>query len=167
MTAERLGTALESSNLKWVSHEIRDIDLVTAAGMAKPELGVLLIRAYVGNDPGAVKMATWLATRQSRRYMKGITEGMRRKLVGAAITEFLLPMCQPCGGTGKSLIEQKWSVCPKCNGMMLKRYTNGERAQMIGIDNLGAWEKIYTSLLGKLNDAYYTALMQVRGRLDK
>lgn len=167
MTAERLGAALESDNLEWSDHQVRDIDFVTAAGMTKPELGVLLIRAYVSNDPGAVKLATWLATQQSRRYLSNIPEGMRRRLVGAAIKEFLVPICTPCGGTGKALQGQKWTVCPSCAGTAIKRYTNGERAKMIGLDAMGAWDQPYTKILSRINDAYYAALMQVRRRMGR
>ena len=167
MTAERLGVALESDNLEWSDHQVRDIDFVTAAGMAKPELGVLLIRAYVSNDPGALKMATWLVTQQSRKYLPKIPEGMRRRLVSAAINEFLVPLCTPCGGTGRILQGQKWMVCPTCSGTAIKRYNNGERARMIGLDTMGDWDKPYAKIIGKINDAYYAALVRVRGRMGR
>lgn len=165
MTAERLGISLESGDLKWSGHQVRDIDFVAAAGMTKPELGILLIRAYVGNDAGAVKLATWLATKQSRRYLPNIPEGMRRKLAGAAVREFLLPICNPCGGTGKALQGQKWIVCPTCAGTTIKRYTDGERARMIGVDTLGQWGEPYSRILGRIYDAYYAALVRVGRRM--
>lgn len=167
MTAERLGISLESGDLKWSGHQVRDIDFVAAAGMTKPELGILLIRAYVGNDAGAVKLATWLATKQSRRYLSNIPEGMRQKLVGAAVREFLVPICTPCGGTGKALQGTKWIVCPTCAGTAIKRYTNGERAGMIGLDTMGRWDKPYTEILSRINDAYYAALVMVRRRMGR
>lgn len=167
MSAEQLAAALHSDNLEWSDHQVRDIDFVTAAGMTKPELGLLLIRAYAGNDPGALKIATWLATQQSRKYLSNIPEGMRRKMVSAAIMEFLLPFCTPCGGTGKALQGQKWTVCPTCSGTAIKRYTNGERARMIGLDTLGEWDRPYTKILNRINDAYYAALVRVRRRMGR
>lgn len=167
MSAERLGTALESSNLAWSDHQVKDIDFVTASGMARPELGVLLIRAYASNDPVSLRMANWLAIKKSRKYLPDLPEGMRRKIVNAAIQEFLVPICTPCGGTGKSLQGQKWGACPTCAGTRIKRYTNGERAKMIGVDTLGSWEKPYADVLNRINDAYYAALMGVRRKMGR
>lgn len=162
---ERLGTALESTNLAWSDHQTKDIDFITASGLTRTKLGALLARAYLANDPKSLNEAIETATDHTHRRMKGVTRGMRYKLCQAAVKEFLTPLCKPCGGTGQALHGQKWVTCPRCQGTKIHRYNNQERAALLELDTLGAWDRHYAAILNHIHSAFTEYRAQVKKRM--
>lgn len=109
------------------------IDRIAAAGLCNPQ-GVNLWKAKFNHDSRAfMALSAWLFYHCQSRY-KGATPDTLRRAVQQSLKESLSSLlCLPCNGAGGLLIDQKWEICPKCEGTSVKRWSDLDRARSMQV----------------------------------
>ena len=64
---------------------------------------------------------------------KAVWGGGMVTMAAAAIIELIHPYCTTCGGAREIMGEKIKVICPTCSGIGVRRYTDSERAKMVGI----------------------------------
>lgn len=119
-----------SSTLESGSHEM-PIDRIAAFSRAS-RLGTLLWRLKYGFDASVYQRTADLLASESHTTTQ---------LAEMLIREWLNPNCEQCGGNCEYLISDKRIVCPKCNGLGLKRYSDHARARFMDM-TVEDWRKV-------------------------
>jgi len=156
-----VGHALNSSHLETIESRESDIDRVGALARAS-RLGALLFHwRYAKQDRFARAVLSEVVRKSRRRFQISEFHVEHPALVAAckqAMREYYAPQCSTCNGA-REIIEQKLRiVCHTCRGAGVRRYSDYERANALGM-NLAAyragWEKRLGEILSMLaaNDA--------------
>ena len=146
---EALAASVGSSNLKFDPEYERAADRVAAIGFG-PRLGSLLIRY---RDANQVRWEREIIARLAKRIIRKlpITHSIAAKVAECALSEWARPHCATCGGARVIMGAMLKVVCPACDGIGVRRYTNSERRRIIG-----AWG-------GMVSDGYDLALATITG----
>ena len=140
--SEHLATSLSGSDLGWAEGKTKPVEYV-AAMSAATRLGSDIFRA-ADHDAHAFKRAILqlmsLAARELGRKSISITSGLAQTMAAAAILELINPYCTTCGGAREIMGEKIKVICPTCSGIGVHRYTDSERAKMVGV-NPEDWHK--------------------------
>lgn len=152
MGHQRLIQSFPPHSLEW-DFEERTIDRITAVGFAsrEEEAGEAMLRVDA-LDHVALKKVILLIIRKLNHKFK-ITRGFAQKIAYAAMHEYLRSNCIYCGGKGESF--QKGRVvteCKECGGTGQHRYSNKDRAALIGTGSRYN-EKAYEEALTFVRDA--------------
>lgn len=133
--SEHLATSLSGSDLSWTEGKTKPVEYV-AAMSAATRLGSDIFRA-ADHDAHAMRRAVLqlmsLAARELGRKKINITSGLSQTMAAAAIIELIHPYCITCGGAREIMGEKIKVICPTCSGIGVRRYTDSERAKMVGI----------------------------------
>ena len=180
-TAERYARATRSSHLR-VTEEPGDVDTLIAAGIAREELGVSLLRLQTQYDatsrtpsnntltehllilmqlPG-LSGTSDMVGRYARRLAdrRGVLAHPQqlRALVGKVLDVFLDPACRPCGGRGFTGEFGKPTLrCAICRESGKRRI---EWHELFHLADFGMW------LLDDLNEKMNRAEDQIRRKLQ-
>ncbi|HLP99199.1 MAG TPA: hypothetical protein VK149_12230 [Sideroxyarcus sp.] len=162
MGREALAKAVVASSLGWDENQERQIDRVTALGMAtrKNELGAAIVHAEALDESSIRKVVLLVARHVTIKT--GVTRSHAEKVTTAALQEHLKPRCRACGGI--PYIEARVAqCCPSCGGTGLHRYGNMERRNLCG----GKYnEKAYEAALNEIRDRLGAAVCGANGRLE-
>ena len=133
--SEHLATSLSGSDLSWTEGKTKPVEYV-AAMSAATRLGSDIFRA-ADHDAHAMRRAVLqlmsLAAKKLGRNKLSITSAQAQTMAAAAILELIHPYCTTCGGAREIMGEKIKVICPTCSGIGVRRYTDSERAQMVGI----------------------------------
>jgi hypothetical protein len=162
MGRESLNRAVVASSLGWTETEERQVDRVTALGMATRtnHLGSAIIHAEA-MDANSMRKVVLLVTRHIIKECR-IARSHAERIAFSALQEHLRPRCRACGGI--PYLEARVSeCCPACGGTGLHRYGNTERKNMCG----GKYnEKAYEAALNEIRDRLSAAVRGADNRLD-
>ena len=163
MGTERLIKSVGAHSLTWESTEEGAVDRITAIGFAarRNELGETMLRVN-GLEATSMRKAILLVTRHLNLHFN-ITRGFAQKMAKAALHEYLRPGCMYCGGKGHHYQRgQAVRACPYCGGTGLHRYSDSERAVLIG----GNYHhKAYEEALASLRDSIRSLVINSDRRL--
>ena len=137
-----------SSSLESSYHEM-PVDRIAAFSRAG-RLGTLLWRLKYGHDPAA-----WRRTVNLLAVDAGIPTDQGRRLCGMVIREWLDPNCPDCNGARELIAGDRRIVCPRCEGLGLRRYSDHARARFMGIPvaHWRALSGLYSRVLERLTHA--------------
>jgi predicted RNA-binding Zn-ribbon protein involved in translation (DUF1610 family) len=173
MRHETLIKATFTGSLAWQEHEERAVDRVTAIGFAgrgrdarmaaQKDFGVTMLRVEA-QDPMAMRKIILLVVRRLNHKFR-ITRGFAEKIAFAVMHEYLRTNCPACGG--KAEIRQKGGVtliCPQCNGSGLHRYSDMDRARLVG----GGYNKAaHENALAYVRDSLNDVVVNINKRLEE
>jgi hypothetical protein len=119
-----------SSSLTWddSEHE-RAIDKLTAFSFSD-RLGTLLWRVKYFNDASSYRPAILILARRLPRLNRGIAI----KISEQALREWLHNHCDACLGAREIRQGDHVITCPTCKGGGVRKYTDRERHQAIGVN---------------------------------
>lgn len=129
-------------------------DRIGAFAMAG-KLGIVLWEWRYGGLPKADHCENLLTTRTAKRLRvryvgsQKITYLRIRKTAKQVLREWYSPECQMCVGVKEISGEHKRVVCPSCDGQGVKRYTDTERAEAIGVsltEYRNEWDKHFRAM---------------------
>ena len=125
-----LQSTLESSD-----HHEMPVDRLAAFSRAE-RLGTLLWRLKWGHDATSFQPAVeGLSEATGQRSALGV------RLCGMLVWEWLNPNCENCKGARELIAGERRIVCPKCEGLGIKRYSDRERARYMNM-SLEKWRKL-------------------------
>lgn len=134
-TSERLATAVSTSDLAWSDLTTKAVEFVAAMAAAS-SLGSDLFRAK-SYDTQAARRAVVVLTKKAMlagdKKKLPISRDMAQLMAVAVILEIVKPYCRTCTGAGVSIIDELKVTCPTCGGIMVHRYSDTERARLMGI----------------------------------
>ena len=163
MGRERLIKSVGAHSLTWKSTEEGAVDRVTAIGFAahRNEMGETMLRVNA-LDADAMNKAILLITRKIVHRLH-LGRDYARKIAIAALHEILRPQCPYCGGRGAHYQKgHAVRVCLYCQGHALHRYTDTDRAMLIG-GNYS--ERAYEDALSFARDSLRTIVINADRRL--
>src|SRR5262245_52725658 len=124
------GTAFAS--LEWSPDWERAVDRVAASGRAT-RLGLALWKArYLLEISSYREARTRLIERYARRFRR-MPSQTRERVIEQCLREYIAPFCMTCKGAKEIVIEQKRIICYECSGSGVRRYTDSDRANAMGI----------------------------------
>lgn len=164
MGFERLIKSVEAHSLGWKTTEECAVDRITAIGLAAGgnETGEAMLRVNA-LDASALRKVIFLVARRLNHRLN-ITRGYGEKLAIAALHEYLRPHCYYCGGKGQHY--QKGAAvraCPYCQGSGLHRFSDTDRAMLIGASYN---QRAYEEALAYLRDSIRTIVINADRRLN-
>lgn len=163
MGHERLIKATGAHSLKWRDNEEGAVEQVAAIGLASKyeRIGAQILHTE-NLDPKSLRKAIQLARiklcKQHRLQLH-----YAERVIQAALFECLRPNCIHCGGN-KETFQQNAAVqtCEYCNGTGKHRYSNTERAILIG----GKYnQRVYENALDIVRDAIHNIVVRSAKRL--
>lgn len=107
------------------------VDRIAAFSRA-PRLGTLLWRLKWGFDATVYKLTIKLLAEEAHTSLK---------MAEMLIREWLNPNCEACGGARETILGDRRILCPKCQGLGLKRYSDHSRARFMDM-TLEEWREI-------------------------
>jgi len=167
--SEHLATSLSGSDLSWSEGKTKPVEYV-AAMSAATRLGSDIFRA-ADHDAHAMRRAVLqlmsLAAKKIGRKGIGITSAQAQIMAAAAILELIHPYCTTCGGAREIMGEKIKVICPTCSGIGVRRYTDTERAKMVGVtpENWHKHERRYRVFLEIASQHYVAAPIKALGHL--
>lgn len=164
MGQERLIRATISKSLAWDETQETSIDRITAIGFAarNNEIGDAMLRVDALDAHSLHKVILLLIRRLNQKHH--IARGFGQKIAFAVLHEYMRPNCIHCGGKGN--VYRKSSivtVCSHCNGSGLHRYSDSDRASLIG-GNIN--QRAYEDAMGYVRDAVRAIVVNSDKRLD-
>jgi hypothetical protein len=166
MGYERLVKATTARTLEWSQTEERAVDQIAAIGLAtrKDEFGSAILRMEALNAPATRKVIYLIRRRLIRKFR--IEDVYARKVGWAVLHEYLRGNCSYCGGSGEIHEEgAKVIQCPYCAGTGLHRFSDTERAGLLGGRKYN--QKVYEDALAYLRDSAREIVRKVHGRLEE
>lgn len=151
MSAERLATAVQTSDLGSSDLAIKDVEFCGAmAGTSG--LSSDLFRSKDGDGAALRRAVLKLAVKaikagmRSRRYL---SRDQARTLAIAALAEIIKPNCRTCYGAAVVVTDDLKIICPDCAGVSVHRYSDSERARLCKVkrENWRQWEGRYLMVL--------------------
>lgn len=134
----REARAINSGNLAWSETGPTDVSYVAARGMSGENLGALLEALKWGGQHRVYGRAVFLL---GKRFHERTGRNVLKRLVHAAVHEWLDENCRKCGGRGTITKERGVVVeCSKCNGTGLHQHTDYQRAHMASLA-AASWKK--------------------------
>lgn len=164
MGHESLIRSLTAHSLEWHDNMERTIDRVTAIGFAARhnEIGEAMLRVDALDADALHKVILLIIRRLNHRHR--IERGFAKKIAFATLHEFMRPNCIHCGGKGN--VYRKGAavtVCLHCQGSGLHRYSDKDRASLIG-GNFN--QRAYEDAISYVRDALKTVVVDCNKRLD-
>ena len=178
-SSERIGTALNSKNLK--NDELHnDADIVAALGFAN-RLGSKLQRVRSGGStsdmyPAVVHLAVTLK-KACRNKRMGISNEAAFKCAEQGLREWLVHICRSCNGTGERLLDysgvtpgkkRTMGTCNHCNGtgMFVPLWSWRKQVMALTEEVSGAWWEKRIELAKEIaEDAYRSAQRKVTAQM--
>ena len=167
--SEHLATSLSGSDLSWSEGKTKPVEYV-AAMSAATRLGSDIFRA-ADHDAHAMRRAVLqlmsLAAKKLGRNKLSITSAQAQTLAAAAILELINPYCTTCGGAREIMGEKIKVICPTCSGIGVRRYTDSERAKMVGVkpEDWHKHERRYRVFIEIASQHYVAAPIKAIGHL--
>ena len=167
--SEHLATSLSGSDLSWSEGKTKPVEYV-AAMSAATRLGSDIFRA-ADHDAHAMRRAVLqlmsLAAKKLGRNKLSITSAQAQTLAAAAILELINPYCTTCGGAREIMGEKIKVICPTCSGIGVRRYTDSERAKIVGVkpEDWHKHERRYRVFIEIASQHYVAALIKAIGHL--
>ena len=167
--SEHLATSLSGSDLSWTEGKTKPVEYV-AAMSAATRLGSDIFRA-ADHDAHAMRRAVLqlmsLAAKKLGRNKLSITSAQAQTLAAAAILELINPYCTTCGGAREIMGEKIKVICPTCSGIGVRRYTDSERAKIVGVkpEDWHKHERRYRVFIEIASQHYVAALIKAIGHL--
>ncbi len=130
---ERMAMAARSSNLASREHVVMPVDCLGAMGIAsrRHAIGIMAVRLKYAND---ASVHADMAEQLRRMIKKPLPQSLGRAIALQAMREFLMQQCKSCAGRGyKAAPNGVKHPCQSCRGSVIKRYSDTERLQSIGI----------------------------------
>lgn len=135
----------DPGSLEWSPNAERAVDRICAMGWCSPfGSGLIKLRWGLAREQWAPAHLR-LAKRLLERF-KGLGRQRSQLISDAVLREWLLPMCQQCGGSGSTGFETgKVSQCNICDGSGLHRFSDAQRARALRCDvsKVRHWEKYF------------------------
>lgn len=128
---EALATS-HHAGLAWNPDYEKHIDRVAACGFASA-LGVALWKARYMNEGRAYREALMRLTRVLAGRYKSESHGTRARLATQAVREYIADKCPVCRGVGELVLRKLRVQCKACSGVAVRRYSDRERAGLMGI----------------------------------
>lgn len=167
--SEHLATSLSGSDLSWSEGKTKPVEYV-AAMSAATRLGSDIFRA-ADHDAHAMRRAVLqlmsLAAKKLGRNKLSITSAQAQTLAAAAILELINPYCTTCGGAREIMGEKIKVICPTCSGIGVRRYTDSERAKIVGVkpEDWHKHERRYRVFIEIASQHYVAAPIKAIGHL--
>ena len=167
--SEHLATSLSGSDLSWSEGKTKPVEYV-AAMSAATRLGSDIFRA-ADHDAHAMRRAVLqlmsLAAKKLGRNKLSITSAQAQTLAAAAILELIHPYCTTCGGAREIMGEKIKVICPTCSGIGVRRYTDSERAKIVGVkpEDWHKHERRYRVFIEIASQHYVAAPIKAIGHL--
>lgn len=167
--SEHLATSLSGSDLSWTEGKTKPVEYV-AAMSAATSLGSDIFRA-ADHDAHAMRRAVLqlmsLAAKKLGRNKLSITSAQAQTLAAAAILELINPYCTTCGGAREIMGEKIKVICPTCSGIGVRRYTDSERAKIVGVkpEDWHKHERRYRVFIEIASQHYVAAPIKAIGHL--
>lgn len=167
--SEHLATSLSGSDLSWTEGKTKPVEYV-AAMSAATRLGSDIFRA-ADHDAHAMRRAVLqlmsLAAKKLGRNKLSITRAQAQTLAAAAILELINPYCTTCGGAREIMGEKIKVICPTCSGIGVRRYTDSERAKIVGVkpEDWHKHERRYRVFIEIASQHYVAAPIKAIGHL--
>lgn len=167
--SEHLAASLSGSDLSWTEGKTKPVEYV-AAMSAATRLGSDIFRA-ADNDAHAMRRAVLqlmsLAAKKLGRNKLSITSAQAQTLAAAAILELIHPYCTTCGGAREIMGEKIKVICPTCSGIGVRRYTDSERAKIVGVkpEDWHKHERRYRVFIEIASQHYVAAPIKAIGHL--
>jgi len=130
---ERLIKTITAHSLEWDETQQCTIERITAIGFAarNNEIGEAMLRVDALDAEALRKVILLVIRRLNHRHR--IERGFAKRIAFATLHEYMRPNCIHCGGKGN--VYKKASVvtvCSHCAGSGLHRYSDSDRASLIG-----------------------------------
>lgn len=167
--SEHLAASLSGSDLSWSEGKTKPVEYV-AAMSAATRLGSDIFRA-ADHDAHAMRRAVLqlmsLAAKKLGRNKLSITSAQAQTLAAAAILELIHPYCTTCGGAREIMGEKIKVICPTCSGIGVRRYTDSERAKIVGVkpEDWHKHERRYRVFIEIASQHYVAAPIKAIGHL--
>lgn len=149
---QKIAKAQNSGNLRAeTDRTTHDTEVLAAVGVGAERLTSLLLRVRDAAQPLWLRQASIILSQDMKRYR--ISRDISIKIAASAIVEWAHPHCPSCNGA-KEIIRTDGVriVCPKCDGVGVRRHSNKDRERMIGAAYKGKIQEAYEGVLNGITN---------------
>lgn len=152
---EQVTASIHASTLASRSHALMPVDKIQALAHAD-RIGILLYHLRAGDASGLRELSRLLT-----RKIKCAAA------VNLALHEWLNQRCSQCQGRGEIWIGETLIICAGCDGLKVKRYSNADRAALIGKKISARMHKLIADAHHLISNHDYWATGQIHRLLSE